>query len=48
MLEHVLTTLLKIVASDFLNVEEHLFHEQGPVWMLRDSKGTHETECARQ
>ena len=39
MQEHVLATLLKAGTSGFLNVERHLFNEQGPVWMLRDSKG---------
>lgn len=36
MLEHVLATLLKLVTSGFLNMEEHLFYEQGPVYVLRD------------
>lgn len=40
MQEHVLETLLKVETSGFLNVvERRLFNEQGPIWMLRGSKG---------
>lgn len=31
--------IAKIRTSSFLNVEGHLFNEQGPEWMLRGSEG---------
>lgn len=36
--------IAKAKTSGFLNVEGHLFNEQGPEWMLRSSEGELNTE----